>query len=526
MKVNFYSLNFSVDLRYFIALVSLLNIVFFNIPLFLYVYNDIGLTSLFGFSVLFTVFFLLFSLTSIFLCLVSIVSVRLLKWFIGIFCFFNSLAIYFICNFQVFIDRSMIGNIENTSFIEAKSLIHPSIIPFVLVLSGIPIFLLVKIKLKPVNRIKLFIMSLSILCLSLIWVYMVSSTWLWFDRNAKFIGGRILPWSYIVNTIRYNSEKLKSNKEKILLPLGKHLAENETTVILVIGESARSDNFSLYGYSRETNPLLSKEDLIVVKNAVSCSTYTTASLLCLLSHLSQPINSLKNYEPLPSYLQRQGVDVLWRTNNWGEPKIKVKNYKKSKELRRNCQHNCRYDEVLLSGFKEEVAKGRGKDMLIVLHQTGSHGPDYTEKYPIAFEKFSPVCRTVELNRCSKEMLVNAYDNTIVYTDYLLSRIINDLKTFTDRRIMMMYISDHGESLGESGFYLHGSPYSIAPDVQKNIPFLLWLSPKLKEDYIDEHTFISRRNTHTQFEVFHTILGVYDQSSPVYDPDLDLLNVGQ
>src|SRR5690606_5835407 len=114
---------------------------------------------------------------------------------------------------------------------------------------------------------------------------------------------------------------------------------------------------------------------------------------------------------------------------------------------------------------------------IVLHMTGSHGPSYYRRYPAEFAKFKPECRTSEFSDCTTDEIVNAYDNSILYTDHILSEIINVLKGSDDRFApAMIYMSDHGESLGEDGLYLHAAPYFIAPDVQTHIPFIAWFSP--------------------------------------------------
>jgi lipid A ethanolaminephosphotransferase len=215
---------------------------------------------------------------------------------------------------------------------------------------------------------------------------------------------------------------------------------------------------------------LAESGVVALPGSRACATYTTASLLCILSHVDTGWHYSYSYETLPSYLQRNGIDVIWRTNNWGEPPLEVQTYQRAKDLQRECQGNsCDYDEVLLQGLEQRLRSSSKQEIFVVLHQRGSHGPAYYARYPKQFEVFKPACQSVELHQCSHEALVNAYDNSIIYTDYFLHEAIGLLKTFPDTATALIYISDHGQSLGEYGLYLHGTPYSIAPDVQRTFP---------------------------------------------------------
>ena len=284
----------------------------------------------------------------------------------------------------------------------------------------------------------------------------------------------------------------------------------KSIVVLVIGESARSSNFSLYGYDRNTNPLLSNIDNVNHFKTQSCATYTTAGLKCILEHE----NTGKLYEILPNYLYRNGVDVIWKTTNWGEPTIKVKSFQNKDFLRQNCEGEiCGYDEILLKDLQQEIENSEKNKILIVLHTNTSHGPTYYKKYPKQFEKFSPVCKSVELANCTQQELINAYDNTILYTDYILATLIEQLKKIEKYESSMIYISDHGESLGENNLYMHGIPSSIAPTEQLDIPFIVWssnTSKKIKED-----------QEYSQHNIFHTVLDLLSVESPIYDESMSI-----
>ena len=220
------------------------------------------------------------------------------------------------------------------------------------------------------------------------------------------------------------------------------------------------------------------------------------------------------YELLPNYLYRNGVEVIWRTTNWGEPPIHIKNYETQKELVANCQGDrCEYDEVLLNGLKEGILASDKSKIFVVLHTSTSHGPQYSQKYPPDFELFKPVCNSVELGECSHQELINAYDNTIVYTDYFLSQVIENLKALTHYHSAMLYVSDHGESLGENNLYMHGVPLSIAPKEQYEIPFIVWMSDGSKELKPNEEL--------SQHHVFHSVLNFLGIKSPIYDESMNI-----
>jgi lipid A ethanolaminephosphotransferase len=244
----------------------------------------------------------------------------------------------------------------------------------------------------------------------------------------------------------------------------------------------------------------------------------------MLSHIETGWSLASSYEPLPSYLQRNGVDVIWRTNNWGEPPLKVQTYQRAEDIPGACQgDSCRYDEVLLQGLEQRIRSSAKAKIFVVLHQHGSHGPAYYSEYPKRFEVFTPVCKSVELHECTKAELVNAYDNTIVYTDEFLSRTIELLKTFLPTASMLMYVSDHGESLGEYGLYLHGAPNSIAPDVQRDIPFLVWMSADFKRNKGISIQQLNRESSHSHANVFHSVMGAFDMRSDIYNRQLDLFS---
>jgi lipid A ethanolaminephosphotransferase len=274
--------------------------------------------------------------------------------------------------------------------------------------------------------------------------------------------------------------------------------------VVVIGESARRENCSLYGYERNTNPLLANNNVTPLM-AESSATYTTAGVKAILDH--KPSKEL--YEILPNYLYRNGVEVIWRSCNWGEPPLHIEHYYSHSQLRELYPEvDGRYDGILLAGLGEQIAASDKDKILVVLHCSTSHGPSYYQKYPSDFERFTPVCRSVEMANADHDELINAYDNTILYTDYLLHSLIEILSGIEDRESTMLFISDHGESLGEDNLYMHGVPMSMAPKQQYEIPFIVWQSNnKLK---------IKPLEMVGHYNVFHSVLRILSVDSPIYD----------
>jgi len=452
--------------------------------------------------------FLVIAFFSNLLCIIFYKHTKILKSILIFICLANSIAIYFVNTFATILDKAMFSNVFNTKYSEASQLVGFSLIYYILLYGIVPSYLLAKIKITKSSFAKK-ILSL-VMCLILIFVtgFANSKNWLWFDKNAKHLGGLEMPFSYIINSVR--GYKMLHQKPKIYKEL--EIAtftgdKNKTLVVLVIGESARMQNFSLYGYSQNTNPLLSKDGVVALQNPSSCTTYTTGSIECMLSNLGSRSSHRTDFEPLPNYLLKHGVSVIWRSNNWGHPSIQTSLYKEIKDIQKEytVRQNINYDELLLEGLEVDIAKYQSsQNIFVVLHQAGSHGPSYNLKYPKEFEKFTPVCNSVEIQKCSKQDLINGYDNTILYTDFILHSLIAKLKQIKNRDVLMIYTSDHGESLGEDGFYLHGTPYSLAPDYQKKVPMILWFSAGFANKHKIDIAKLKARQNNSHDLIFHTI----------------------
>jgi len=506
-----YFLKNKIKIIPFVLLISFLDFLFFHFPFFKFVFNNVDYKSLNGINIVITLMILMLVVNSFVFFLIFFLSRFIGKFLLVLFFISNAIAIYFVNTYSVIIDESMIGNVLNTDYAEARSFFSIKLILYIILLGVIPSIYIIKVKIINVTVKRFLIITSLTLLFILALIFANASNWLWIDKNSKTLGGLAMPWCYSVNISLFYVHKHKENEKEILLPNATIKDNQKTVVVLVIGESARSQNFSLYGYGKNTNPLLSKTPNVFHFNATSCATYTTAGVKCILEHT----HTDDLYEILPNYLYRNGIEVIWRTTNWGEPPIHIKNYQNGEALMKNCKgEGCNYDEILLTDLKEQISASAKNKILIVLHTSTSHGPIYSKKYPPQFETFKPVCNSVELGRCSHSELINAYDNTIGYTDYILHNVIEDLKQLKEYKSAMIFVSDHGESLGEKNLYMHGLPLSLAPKEQYEIPFIVWMSDNSSKQ-------LKPNNMLSQNHVFHSVLNFLGIQSPVYNEELNI-----
>ena len=511
-----------ISLFAFSCIVSIGTLLLYNIPFFNYVVDNTN-ESVGG------KIFLLSSLVVIMLVLNFMMSylVMFLMRMVGrilfaILSLINATAVYFIFTYSVMIDSTTIENVFNTRYSEASGFFSWALWLFIIVFGVLPALwcLLQPVIIGKAKKLAVYCGS-SLAIVLAIALANISQT-LFISQHDTELGGLLQPWSYLVNTCRVISFSQDEQAEEIKLPDGKIADQEKTVVVLVIGESARKANFQLYGYERDTNPLLSKQAGLKVYQATSCATYTTAGTKAIL----EPKNTDELYELLPNYAFRTGVDVSWRTSNWGEPPIHIDEYIPNEELGEQYPgENIYHDGILLKGLRERIESSKKNKVLIVLHTSTSHGPKYADKYPKEFEVFKPVARNVEEGQEDVGKLINAYDNTILYTDFLLDSIINILRAMTDRNSAMIFISDHGESLGENKVFMHGLPMKLAPKVQYEIPFLVWTSENFRE-YKSTSSEKDAPNGELpvvleQHYIFHSVLNLLSIQSPAYNKDFDI-----
>ena len=451
----------------------------------------------------------------------------------------SAAASYFMNSYGIVIDYSMLMNVVQTDTAEASELLTWRMLGWLLLFAGLPIFLISRVRLlnrgwKRETTRKFGSMALLLVCFFGV-VMSFYQPYASLLRNNREVRLMLVPSNVVGAVHGYLKRELAA--PTTLQVVGAD-ARRITTVgldskprvmVLVVGETARAANFSLNGYERQTTPEVAKRDVINFSNASSCGTATAVSLPCMFQSVGRDEYKdamAKSREGLLDVLQRAGVSVLWRDNNSGckgacdrVPTEDVSHL----DVDTLCsKEECR-DEVLLYKLSDYLDK-LDRDAVIVLHMKGSHGPAYYKRYPAAFEKFTPVCDKVQLDRCERETIVNAYDNSLLYTDFVLAQTIDLLKQKSETlNPAMLYLSDHGESLGESGMYLHGVPYAISPSEQTHIPMLMWLS-----DSVQNTTGISAQcmkqqssSEVSQDNLFHSVLGFMNVQTSVYKPELDI-----
>ncbi|MFJ2973070.1 phosphoethanolamine transferase EptA [Kluyvera sp. NPDC087067] len=481
-----------------------------------------------------------FSVMAIFLTLASFI--RLEKLVATLFILLSACAQYFMMNFGIIVDRSMVTNILDTTSAESYALLSGQMVVVLGFTALLFIALAWWIKIKPsanlwrgtlTRAMTLVVSAVLILLVAALFYKDYASLF----RNNKELVKSLNPSNSIV---AINSWYFHHKMDNLpLVKIGEDAKQNaamkngprKNLTILIVGETSRAANFSLGGYDRETNPLLAKDNVVYFPKTASCGTATAVSVPCMFSNMPRTgyDESLAHHqEGLLDIIQRAGIQVQWNDNDGGckgacdrVPHQDVTDLK----LPGECINGECYDEVLFHGLEQTIDNMQG-DGVIVLHTIGSHGPTYYNRYPPAFRRFTPTCDTSEIQSCTQEQLKNSYDNTILYVDYIVDKAIKLLQSKQDKfTTSLVYLSDHGESLGENGVYLHGLPYAIAPETQKHVPMLLWLSDDYQKRYNVNYACLQKKakeNDYSQDNLFSTMLGMTGVETQEYRAADDIL----
>jgi lipid A ethanolaminephosphotransferase len=467
-----------------------------------------------------------------------------LKPVIMLFCVSAAFGAYFMLAYGIVIDKTMMVNTLQTDMRETSDLLNWRLLATVLVLAVLPCVLLWRqhIRLQnPTRQVLSNVAALLATCALLVLVVVL------FFQSIASVMRNYPQVRYLINPLNsfyaLGSVAVSpfQRNESVVLPLGQdaklgasYAAQAKPPLLLlVLGETGRSDNFAVNGYDRLTTPELAKENIASQRNAWSCGTSTAASVPCMFSHFGRANYESRpaNYEGLMDVLQHAGLAVLWLDNQSGckgacdrIPHVDTSQLK----VPGLCDGGECFDEVMLQGLDARIAalsaERRAKGVVVVMHQMGSHGPAYFKRSPAAFKKFLPECTNNSLQSCDLQGLVNAYDNSIVYTDHLLASSIQWLKAQEAQTApALLYLADHGESLGENNLYLHGMPYSVAPDVQKHVPWITWLSPGFEQRSQPTTACLKQQLdapiSHDNY--FHSVLGLMNVQTRVYQPALDI-----
>lgn len=481
-------------------------------------------------AVMFFLMYLIFNL---------IVVPRAGKPLVTVLLVLSAVANYVMTGLGIYIDSDMIRNAFETNVREATDLMtvnacltvfFTGVVPAVLVGLSTVVFKPFKSELK--SRLKHVAAGLCVIALFGALSYKDFAA---YGRNNREGRKLVNTVNYTYSTIRYFQRKALANRKFTTLDERAKLIpyedEYKTVFVLVVGETARAANFSLYDYERKTNPRLEKRNVVAFNNVASCGTATAVSLPCMFSNMSRAkfdVDDAKFTENMLDLLKRGGYDVLWIENDNGCKgvcnRVETKDVVAENDPK-HCFGDYCHDEVLLKDLRAKLANVK-RDTIVVLHMMGSHGPTYYKRYPDRFKVFQPTCDTADIQGCSREAIVNTYDNTILYTDYVVSQAIKELKKYPQYEAGLMYVSDHGESLGENGIYLHGFPYKIAPKEQKEVPMILWLSETMqREDHMDYGCLkkLSKNNSFSHDNLYHTLLALLEIKTDTYDKALDMFD---
>lgn len=463
-----------------------------------------------------------------------------LKPFFTVLILTGSIVSYAMLKYGVIFDAGMIQNIVETNSGEAGAYLNGSVALWFLLTGLLPVLVLWSLRVcYPARWYQGLALRASVLAISLLFIGGVASLYYQdyasVGRNNKSLAKEIVPANYVHGLYKYGRDVLFATP----IPY-QHLGTDArvvargskpTLMFLVVGETARSQNYSLNGYGKATNSFTAKEQGVVsFKDVRSCGTATAVSVPCMFSNLTRrgyDDQLASSRDGLLDVLQHAGVSVLWKENDGGckgvcrnVPTIEIL----PKSYPALCQGESCYDEVLLEGLDQQIASMKG-NKLVAFHLMGSHGPTYFRRYPASERAFMPDCPRSDIENCSNEELVNTYDNTIRYTDKVVGLLIDKLKSLESQYdVGLVYLSDHGESLGAMGLYLHGTPYKFAPDDQTRVPLLTWFSPQLQADRQLDMGCLAAEASSQRFShdnLFHSMLGIMDVQTSVYDNKLDL-----
>ena len=457
--------------------------------------------------------------------------------------FIGGFAAYAVNTLGVLITSDQIQNLMQTDIAEARDTWSWHLLTWTLGMIVLPIIVILMMKIKPepiirqlLHKVIASVVSLAMV-LGLLFVFYVDFAAIF--RENRDLKGMISPQNMIASFASYYKKKApKENLPLVVYGEDAVMQKAQATslpklMVLVVGETARAENFSLNGYSKNTNPKLSQQDILNFSRVSSCGTATAVSVPCMFSGMPR-----KEYEErlashregLLDIAQRAGYQVTWIDNNSGCKGTcdRVNQFKIPEPLQQKwCKDKECFDDILIDSFKAYLAtipQDDNRPRLIVLHQMGSHGPAYYKRVPAQFKVFKPTCDTNAIQGCSRDALLNSYDNTLLYTDYVLDSLIETLKNTTKYQSALWYLSDHGESTGESGMYLHGAPYAIAPTQQTHIPMLMWFSTVWQHQAKQQIKCLAQqgRQELSQDNLFPTMLSLLDVKSKVIDPNNDML----
>ena len=451
----------------------------------------------------------------------------------------SAMTSYFQDHLGTTFDRDMVQNVVTTTFAEARHLVSGGFLASFAVFGLLPSAVVLWVRVRPQTfRRAVGTWAATVLLAIAVFAALLASDYRTYAsaiREHRDLQGSFQPGAPLAGAVRYAKMMIRS-KRIAVAPLGTDAtkgpflrdSDKPVLMVIVVGETARAASFGLDGYARDTTPELARHDLINFSDVQSCGTATAVSLPCMFSHLGRKDYSFDKgtgtENPL-DVLGHAGVTAQWIDNNTGDKDIAKRTLSTRLTGLTDPEH-CRSgecDDGVFETLVDDAIAQISTDTVLVLHMIGSHGPAYFLRYPPDFERFTPACRSADFSVCTPDEIRNAYDNTILYTDHVLARLIDNLAAQDRVTPALLYVSDHGESLGEGGLYLHGAPYFLAPDVQTKVPMMLWMSERFQSTLGVTATCIGARAREklTHDNLFHTVLGLMDIDTGVRQNSLDL-----
>lgn len=454
-------------------------------------------------------------------------------------------ASHFAGQFGVYFDPGMLRNVLQTDVAEARELLTPGLFLDVLALALPPLVLLQRLRLRRRGLARtLALRAAASVLAAIVAVGALGSVFKDFSgqmRNHKELRYLVTPlaplWSLarvVTSDARAATAPRRPVGTDARLGASWQTAAKPALFVIVVGESARAASWALNRSAgqptvHDTTPELARRDVINFPMVTSCGTNTEVSVPCMFSmqgRRNYDETEIRNSESLLNVLQHAGLRVAWIDNQSGCKGVcaGVETLRPDPTvLPALCQGGRCLDEALLESGRALLRDNHG-NLVLVLHQLGNHGPAYFRRYPDAFRRFTPTCDEEELSKCSREQIVNSYDNALLYTDHVLGRTIDLLKSLEHQYdTALLYVSDHGESLGENGIYLHGLPYAIAPREQTQVPMVMWFSPGYAaRNRLDSGCLRAQAAKPVAHDnLFHTMLGLLDVVTADRDGALDL-----
>lgn len=462
---------------------------------------------------------------------------------IGVLTVVCAVVSYYIGTYGVYVDPSMMRNVLNTDPAEAGELLTAALGLHVALYAGLPLLLLARVRIvrRPLLRavgvrLGFVAVAIAVLAAAVLATFQPLASLMRNHREVRYL---ITPANVLWSVGKVATDGA-APAAKARGVIGADAARGASwgarrkpmILVLVVGETARAANWGLNGYARNTTPELAARGVFNFTQVTACGTSTEVSLPCMFAPVGRrdyDERRIRTQQSLLHVLARAGVQVQWRDNQSGCKGVcdglPFETVRAPPGL---CGDGRCADEALLHGLDDRLRSASGTQVL-VLHMIGNHGPSYFRRYPEAFARFRPDCRYDELGRCSGAEIVNAFDNALLYTDHVLASAIDRLKAHAEQvDSALLFVSDHGESLGEQGLFLHGVPYAIAPRVQTQVPMIFWASngfergAGLETGCLSSELQRRSRLPLTHDHLFHTVLGLLDVRTALHEPSLDLV----